>query len=77
MSVRTLERTLAREGISLRQLKQQLQRETAEEMLKMGVRAKEVASQVGFADVASFSRAFNRWTGLTPSQFRRQKKDEK
>ncbi len=77
MSVRTLERTLAKERISLRQLKQQLQREIAEEMLKMGVRAKEVASQVGFADVASFSRAFNRWTGLTPSQVKRLKKDEK
>jgi|GEM_PF-3816307 len=77
MSVRTLERTLAREGISLRQLKQQLQRETAEEMLRMGVRAKEVASQVGFADVASFSRAFNKWTGLTPSQVRKRRNNEK
>ena len=77
MSVRTLERTLAREGISLRQLKQQLQRETAEEMLRMGMRAKEVASQVGFADVASFSRAFNKWTGLTPSQVRKRRNSEK
>lgn len=77
VSTRTLERALANEKISLRQLKQKLQREAAEELLFMGFRAKEVAAQVGFQDLASFSRAFNKWTGSTPSRMRKRKQNAK
>jgi AraC-like DNA-binding protein len=31
---------------------------------------KEIALGVGFADVASFSKAFRRWTGQAPTRFR-------
>lgn len=77
VSLRTLERILAEDNQTLRTLKQQVQRETAEEMLKMGVRVKEVATKIGFEDAAAFSRAFHKWAGVTPSQFRKKKSDEK
>ena len=72
VSVRTLERTLARQNLTLRSLKQQIQKETATELLQIGFRAKEVAAQVGFSDVAAFSRAYCGWTGRPPSQIRKQ-----
>ncbi len=32
---------------------------------------KSIADRVGFSDSTSFHRAFKRWTGATPKQFRR------
>lgn len=72
ISVRTLERTLALENQTLRCMKREIQRDTSVELLKMGLRAKEVALQVGFDDVTSFTRAFRQWTGTSPSQIRKQ-----
>jgi AraC-like DNA-binding protein len=77
ISTRTLERSLAREEFSLRAVKQQLQREAAEEMLSLGIRAKEVAAKIGFVDVAAFSRAFHKWTGISPTQFKKRINDER
>jgi AraC-like DNA-binding protein len=30
----------------------------------------DVAEQVGYSDLSNFTRAFRRWTGVTPSKFR-------
>jgi len=32
---------------------------------------KEAGFRMGFSDVSAFHRAFKRWTGLTPAEFRR------
>lgn len=75
ISHRTLERSLNKDKLSLRELRQSLQCETAIEMLNMGIRAKEVATRIGFSDVAAFSRAFRSWTGLNPSHLKRREND--
>jgi AraC-like DNA-binding protein len=72
MSVRSLGRGLAAEGTSYRGLLEQLRRETAARHLADDrVAIAEVAFLLGFADLSAFYRAFKRWTGRTPAEFRR------
>ncbi|MGH7287641.1 MAG: AraC family transcriptional regulator ligand-binding domain-containing protein [Myxococcota bacterium] len=71
-SPRTLHRRLQQEGASLRQLREQARARFAMRMLRTGgARLRDVAVRVGFADLASFDRAFRRWTGTTPTTHRR------
>jgi len=46
---------------------------TAGELLREpGVQVAEVARQLGYADPLSFTKAFTRWTGRSPSAWRAQ-----
>src|SRR5262249_10912818 len=70
MSLRTLQRRLAEEGTSFVELVNQARRDLACTYLRESPwSVTEVAFLLGFADVSSFSRAFRRWTGLSPSEF--------
>ena len=72
MSKRTLARKLQAQGTSMRKEIKSLKRERAESLLRMGSRSvSEIATQVGYADLAVFSRAFKRWTGLSPREYRK------
>lgn len=71
VSVRSLRRRLAEEGISYRTLTQDLQRDQACAMLRnTDFTIQGVAGALGFADTASFHRAFKRWTGFTACEYR-------
>jgi AraC-like DNA-binding protein len=71
MSVRTLNRTLASEGTTYRALLDQLRHELATRHLADDrVSIAEVAFLLGFSELSSFYRAFKRWTGRTPVEFR-------
>jgi AraC-like DNA-binding protein len=68
---RTLRRRLAELGVDHQQLLQRLQQDRASAALALGERSiQQVASEVGFASVAAFHRAFLRWTGHTPKAWR-------
>jgi len=72
MSVRTLNRLLAGEGTSYRELLDARRRDAATRYLSGNhVSIAEVVFLLGFSEASSFHRAFKRWTGQTPGEFRR------
>lgn len=72
MSVRTLHRRLSDEGTSHKQLLDGLRRELAATYLReRAVAISEVAYLLGFSEPSAFHRAFKRWTGMTPVEWRR------
>jgi AraC-like DNA-binding protein len=72
MSSRTLKRRLADEGTSYTALLAAHRRARATELLRDGALTQdEIALALGYADAASFARAFRRWTGTSPGAYRR------
>ena len=71
VSTRSLHRRLVAERTSYHQLLDEVRREAAIRQIADEQRQlKAIASAVGFSDLRGFRRAFKRWTGLTPQQFR-------
>jgi AraC-like DNA-binding protein len=72
MSPRTLRRQLSRDGISYSSLVEEERRTRASSLLSSSALSiKEIAARLGYSDVANFTRAFRRWSGQTPSEFRK------
>ena len=70
-SERTLSRRLAEHGISFDQLIDDIRKDLAMRYLDEGeVKLQELAFLLGFSSHASFTSAFKRWTGKTPSETR-------
>lgn len=77
MSVRTLHNRLADADTTYQQLLDKTRQELAEQyMTQANISVSEVAYLLGFSDCSNFSRAFHRWTGLSPSDFREQSGSE-
>ncbi|HNT38262.1 MAG TPA: AraC family transcriptional regulator [Rubrivivax sp.] len=77
MSKRTLHRHLREEGTSLQALRNLARRDLAIDLLLRTSRSiKQIAGQASFASEKSFARAFQQWTGLSPSAYRRQHQGE-
>jgi AraC-like DNA-binding protein len=73
VSTRTLKRRLQQEGRNFRALVDHVLCERATQMLQEeGLSVSEVAFRLGYNDVSNFSRAFRRWTGKSPSDFRKE-----
>jgi AraC-like DNA-binding protein len=71
MSRRTLERKLSEEGLNFTEVIQQLRRDLAVRYLnERNLHVSKIAWLLGFREVSSFTHAFKRWTGKTPSQMR-------
>jgi AraC-like DNA-binding protein len=74
LAPRTLQRKLARDhGTSFQAVIDDLRSHLARRWLAdRAISVAEVSFALGFADQSAFHRAFVRWTGMTPGQFRRQ-----
>lgn len=72
MSTRSLARRMKRNDTTVQKELDALRRSRAEHALLHGNEPiREIAASVGYADPTVFSRAFKRWTGVTPSVYRR------
>ncbi len=72
VSRRTLQRSLEARGTSFRHVFRAMRCELSLTLLsRRGIRMNEAAESLGFSELSSFSRAFKKWTGMSPQAFRR------
>jgi AraC-like DNA-binding protein len=71
MTPQTLSRRLREEGQGFQVLKDDLRRDTAIELLQRpDLTLLDIATQLGFSEASTFHRAFKKWTGVAPGEYR-------
>jgi AraC-like DNA-binding protein len=72
LTAATLRRRLREEGASYQEIKDQLRRDLAISYLSHSRRSVvDIALELGFSERSAFHRAFRKWTGASPGEFRR------
>jgi AraC-like DNA-binding protein len=72
LTAATMRRRLHEEGTSYQSIKDQLRRDLAIGYLSHTDRSvMEIALELGFSERSAFHRAFRKWTGASPGEFRR------
>jgi AraC-like DNA-binding protein len=72
LSVRSFQRRLEAAGIRFCELVQECRFETARRMLRDPSRKIiQISAELGYTDSANFTRAFRRWAGMPPQEYRR------
>jgi AraC-like DNA-binding protein len=75
VTTRTLQRRLSAEGLTFVAVVARARLDVARRMLDDPARKViDVALDLGYSDPAHFTRAFARWTGLAPREFRRRER---
>ncbi len=73
LSERSLRRHLAREGVTLHDLIRDARLRVAQQLLEQtGMSLRAISGALNYSDPSALSRAFRGWTGLAPSEWRRQ-----
>ena len=70
MSTRTLYNKLEGAGTTYRHVLDDTRQNLAEDYIRQDLPIYEIAYLIGFSDTANFSRAFKKWTGRSPMEFR-------
>lgn len=71
ISSRSLQRALAEEGTSYAEVSNRVRRALAEQLLRRReLCISEISAVLGFSGSPAFHRAFRRWTGASPGEFR-------
>ena len=69
-SVRTLQRRLKKAGLNFNEMiSESRYRHACDKLRNNNMPVSEVAKLLGYSDPAHFSRAFRRWSGVSPSEF--------
>lgn len=78
LTPRTLHRHLLEEGTSYKTILEEVRHNLAVEHLKSGyLSIQEIAFSLGYTDIANFRRAFKRWEGVPPSDYRNAHSDNR
>jgi AraC-like DNA-binding protein len=73
LSLRSLQRRLAEQGSSYRDVLNQTRHSLAlDHLAQAELSVGEIAFLLGFSEVSAFTRAFKRWTGVSPREWRNQ-----
>jgi AraC-like DNA-binding protein len=76
MSIRTLQRSLEEEGTTYSRLIEQIRFEQAIHWLQNPtVKLRDISVELGYRNPTHFTRAFKRWTGLSPKEYRFQQRE--
>ena len=70
MSARTLQSRLASEGRRFGDLVRDARLSLAKKYIREGFSAEEITCLLGFSEPSVFRKAFKKWTGLTPGEYR-------
>ena len=70
ISVRTLQNRLEVEGIVFSDLLKDIRQRLAMRYLRENYSVEEITYLLGFSDPSVFRKAFKRWSGVTPGEYR-------
>jgi AraC-like DNA-binding protein len=72
MSSASLQRKLAENGVSFSGLVEQVRKEMAASLLgQKNISVSHISHVLGYSEISAFSRAFKRWFGVSPRQWRK------
>jgi AraC-like DNA-binding protein len=73
LSERTLQRRLGESGVTFNELVERMRLELSRRYLRQDhLSLTEIGYLLGYSELSAFSRAFRRWTGVSPIEFRRE-----
>lgn len=71
LSLRSLQRKLKEEDVTFKNLLEDTRRELALQYIRESYRSiGEITYMLGFSEPSNFTRAFKRWTGMSPAEYR-------
>jgi AraC-like DNA-binding protein len=74
MHRRTLDRHLRRHGVHYGELLESVKADVARQLLRSTrMHVQQVAARLQYSSAANFATAFHRWTGITPTEYRRRR----
>jgi len=72
ISVRTLQKRLEDEGVIFSDLLREIRRKLAQKYLRENYSVEQITYLLGFSEPSAFRKAFKKWSGVTPREYREQ-----